>query len=111
MAKKKLTAWWNRQDFIKWYLWGCVILSILALLPMALANDCDDRNFDIWKIARALEKGLSKPSLLAHLEFSSHEIEPERMVAIKALIDEAYLLEGSEARGWYERNFLKCAES
>jgi hypothetical protein len=110
MAKKKLTAWHKRQDPVKWFIIGCVILAALAIAIPVFATECEDHNWDVWKVAKALERGMSKTALYDHLNHSAHELTPERMAKISSMIEDAYLLEGSEARGWYEKNFVRCAE-
>lgn len=107
---KRLRHWRNRQDPVKWFIWGCIILAVTAIALPAFATDCEDHNWDVWKVAKALERGLSKVALYEHLNASAHELTPDRMAKISAMIEDAYLLDGAGARGWYEKNFLKCAE-
>lgn len=72
---------------------ACVLALALVLYAAGVvAGECQDHNWDHWKVAKSLQQGLSKETLLEHLEGSRHELTPERMARIRALIDEVYEL-------------------
>lgn len=71
---------------------------------------CQEDNWDVWKVAKALQQGLSKETLIMHLDGSRAELAPERMEKIRALIDEAYELAPPEAEAWWKAHYKTCAK-
>lgn len=72
------------------------------------AGECQEYAWDVWKVAKALQQGISKETLLDHLEGSRGELTPERMERIRGLIDEVYKLEQSEAQVWWQAHRKEC---
>lgn len=92
-----------------------IIASILIVTALAVcvevhASECQDTNWDVWKVAKALQQGLSKEDLLLHLEASRAELTPERMIRIRAMIDEAYELDPSNAERWWQSRYRTCSK-
>lgn len=89
-------------------------LFILLLLGLSLspahADECKYHNWDVYKVGKALQQGMTKDALLAHLEGSRKELTPERMEAIRGLIDEAFQLEPKDAPEWWQKHYRKCED-
>lgn len=84
-----------------------VIGAVLCWIAPANA-ECTEDNFDAWKVAKALQQGLSKEALLAHVDASRAELGPERMEKIRSLIDEVYRLAPPEAESWWNAHYKTC---
>lgn len=85
-----------------------IILAILPLFADAVFADCKEDNWDVFKVAKAVQQGLSKEDLVQHLEGSRHLLTPERMSRIRERIEEAYQLEQTEAERWWHANTRDC---
>lgn len=85
-------------------------IAIFAVAVEVHAGECQDHNWDHWKVAKALQQGLSKEALLMHLEGSRHELTPERMERIRGLIDEVFELPQTDAQKWFEQHRRVCDE-
>lgn len=83
-------------------------ILLIALLSTNAFAKCEDDQWDIWKSAKAREQGMSKESILMHLESSAHELSQERMAKIRALIEEVYSLEQDQLRIWWKEKYQPC---
>lgn len=84
-----------------------LIVTALAVCVEAHAT-CTEDNFDSFKVAKALQQGLSKDALLMHMEGSRSELNPIRMEKIRGLIDEAFTLQPDQAEGWWKKHYKEC---
>lgn len=71
----------------------CVAALLFFISVETHADECKYHNWDVYKVGKALQQGMTKDALLAHLEGSRKELTPERMEAIRGLIDEAFQLQ------------------
>ena len=86
-----------------------LILTFIALFFTIDAHaDCTEDNWDAYKVGKALQQGLSKADLLAHLEASRAELTEERMEKIRVWIDDAYKLDPSQAEIWWQFHHKEC---
>ena len=67
-------------------------------------------HWDIDKVAKARQQGLSKETLLHHLEGSQHELAPERIEKIVGMIDDIYKLDQAQEEQWFMKNRRDCKE-
>ena len=90
------------------------LLSVAALLifagAQAHASECEDDNWDSYKVGKARERGLSKETLLNHLEGARQELTQERMDKILGMIDEVYDLDQDEEKKWFLSKQRDCRE-
>lgn len=84
------------------------VAAFLFFVTIDAHADCKEDNWDVWKVAKALQQGLSKETLLLHLDGSRKELEPGRMVKIRGLIEEVYELEQSQAESFWKAHHKEC---
>ena len=84
------------------------IICILGLYAVDALPSCKEEQFDAWKVGKALSQGLSKETLLMHLDGSRSDLTPERMTAIRALIEDAYQFTPEQAAGWWRQRYREC---
>ena len=86
------------------------IVCVLGLYAIEVRADCAEDNWDAWKVGKGLQQGLSKGRLLQHMKSSAHELTPERMQAIRALVEDAYLYQPAQAEAWWKLHYKVCSE-
>ena len=58
----------------------CAVAALLCFVAVeSHAGECQEHNWDTYKVAKARQQGLSKETLLYHREGSQHELAPERI--------------------------------
>lgn len=87
-----------------------LVAALIFFVSVESHADCKEDNWDVWKVSKALQQGLSKETLLMHLDGSRNELTPERMEKIKGLIDEVYLLEQSQAEAYWLAHRKTCLQ-
>jgi hypothetical protein len=88
-----------------------IALCALALWNMEAhaAITCEQHNFDVAKITRALMHDVPKETVLYHLGPGTG-MEADRVEAIKAMIEDAYKTT-DRAESWRARNMFKCEDA
>jgi hypothetical protein len=87
------------------------IASLLSLTAVESgAGECQDHNWDIYKVAKARQQGLSKQTLLDHLKGAQHELTPERIEKIVGMIDDVYKLDQNQEEEWFMKNRRECKD-
>jgi len=84
------------------------VICVLGLYALDAAPSCAEDQHDIWTIAKARQQGLTKDDLLMFLDGSRAELTPERMIAIRALIEDAYQWTPAQAEGWWSMRRTTC---
>ena len=86
-----------------------LVFALVLLFSIEVyAGECQDWNWDVFKVSKALQQGISKETLLDHLEGSRGELTPQRMSRIREMIDEVYKLEQSQAQVWWKAHIKEC---
>lgn len=70
--------------------------------------NCKEDNWDVWKVTKALSQGISKETLLEHIEGSRNKIDPARMEKIKKIVEEVYRLDQSQAEAYWKSHHKEC---
>lgn len=84
------------------------VAAFLFFVAIDAHSTCKEDNWDVWKVAKALQQGVSKETLLLHLDGSRNELESDRMEKIHALIDEVYALPQEQAEAFWKARHKEC---
>jgi len=87
------------------------VASLLSLVAVeSWADECQEHNWDTYKVAKARQQGLSKETLLDHLQGSQHELSPQRIEKIVGMIDDVYKLDQDKEEEWFLKNQRDCKD-